>query len=129
MNRMNEVANMLGIKLNEEFKIKGISDTYLITENGLITKESDYAQGLVLTQLITGQLEIQKYPWRPQRGDIYFYVTLDGDFEVRSDSWSNHNVDILGYKIGNCYRTYNDALSSIPFWKDFFENDRVLTYA
>lgn len=128
MNRMNEVANLLGVKLNEEFKIKGISDTYLITENGLITKDSEYAQGLILTQLITGQLEIQKYPWKPQAGDRFYYIYFDDELHVRFDSWAGMKGDMLCYKLGNCYRSYEDASAALPKWEKFFHNDEVLSY-
>ena len=129
MNQMNEVAKLLGVKLNEEFKIKGISDIYMITENGITTKNGKYAQGLILTQLIAGQLEIQKYPWKPQSGERFYYVAFGDELYVRYDDWTGFNGDILCYKIGNCYRSYEDAFASIPKWVDFFKNDKVFTYA
>lgn len=129
MNKMNEVAKLLGLKIGEEFKIKGISGTYIITENGLVNKGSEYIQGLVLTQLIVGQLEIQRYPWKPNNGEKYFYIVFDCDFSIFPEYWENTYEENINYKIGNCYRTYHDAEASISKWKDFFKNDKVFTYA
>lgn len=60
--KMKEVAKLLGVKLGEEFKIKGDDtdcETYKLTNKGLLNSNS-FICGYYLTNLLTGKLEIEK---------------------------------------------------------------------
>lgn len=60
--KMKEVAKLLGVELEEEFKIKGDNsdyDTYRLTNKGLLDSDS-FICGYCLTSLLTGKLEIEK---------------------------------------------------------------------
>ena len=126
MNRMNQVTKLLGLKINEEFKIKGLRDTYKITENGVVIKDSEYVQGLILTKLITGEFEIQYGPWKPNDGDEFYYIVFTDDFCIYPDYWEGTYQEILNYKIGNCYRTRKEAEDAVPTWIKFFNSDKTL---
>lgn len=64
-NKMSEVAKLLGVELEEEFKIKGSTTKYKLSKNGLMFW-SDYRQDWFnlskLEQLLIGYCEIIKLP-------------------------------------------------------------------
>ena len=57
---MKEVANILGVELGEEFKIKGCDRTYRFTIYGLFDCHSNEAK-YTLYFLLTGKYEIEKH--------------------------------------------------------------------
>lgn len=65
MNKMKEVAQLLGVELDEEFYIKTLGSKYRITSNGLETENSitrgwDISLNHFFRDLLTGKLEIKK---------------------------------------------------------------------
>lgn len=73
MNHMKEVAQMLGVELGEEFKIKNSSFKYKITERGLEHFDSYdnrwYLGTPTLTELLRGDCEAIKLP-KPILDDV-----------------------------------------------------------
>ena len=64
-NKMKEVAELLGIKLEEEFKIKGHTYKYKLTKSGLKYLSgisSDWEDSSILENLLAGKVEIIKLP-------------------------------------------------------------------
>ena len=65
MNYMEQVAQMLGVELREEFFIKNDNNRYWISENGMF-RYSKYNEWVVssveLMELLTGEAEIVKIP-------------------------------------------------------------------
>ena len=64
-NKMNEVAKLLGVKLEEEFKVYGWDGFCKITELGLercVKERSWLMASIVLTALIKGKAKITKIP-------------------------------------------------------------------
>ena len=65
-NKMQEVAQLVGLELEKEFKIKGVSERYKFTEIGLkyfSTKEKGwFLTNNILNLLLTGELTINKIP-------------------------------------------------------------------
>lgn len=59
---MKQVAEMLGVELNQEFKVKGFKNIYKLTDNGLedVTKTPFFCVDFVLYMLLTNQWEIEK---------------------------------------------------------------------
>ena len=45
--------------------------------------------------------------WKPQYGEVYFYITSAGNISYKS--WYNEDVDINRYAIGNCFPTEEAA--------------------
>ena len=129
-NYMAEVAKMLGVELDEKFKIKhmsgGISDCYYYFTNfGLCSENNFYSDGPeLLTNLLIGNYTILKKPWKPRGNEKYWYVTPEGyccDAICLGD-W----VNLTLYKIGNCYRTKEEAESNRDKWVEFYKSDEVL---
>lgn len=80
-NKMEKIAKLLGLELDEEFIIQGSEyNPYKITYKGLIDKDGDLS-GMWLSEILTGSKNIEKAPWRPKDGDWYYCVGLDGSIE------------------------------------------------
>ena len=131
-NHMAEVAKMLGVELGERFIIhnnNGRFDSYYyFTTEGVF---SDCSFGRVrltpdaLQKLICGEYTIQRNPWKPEYGDAYYFIEPDGS--IKTDSWfidSSTNTNY--YKLGNCYRTREEAEANRDKWVKFYASDEVL---
>lgn len=57
-NKMKEVAQLLGVELGEEFKVKGYSYTFTLTNKGFYGDGIN--RGYILLKLLIGKLEIEK---------------------------------------------------------------------
>ena len=68
MNYMEQIAEMLGIKLYEDFRIKAINKMifekkYFLTEYGLFSTDSTVPISTILNDILNGQYEIVKLPF------------------------------------------------------------------
>lgn len=125
-NYMSQVAKMLGIELGEEFKCNN-GYTYRLTPLGLVCPEystDEDAYSGVLQALLNGELEVNHKPWKPKKDDLYYYVDQEGC--VISNRWWNTYTEILLYKLGNCYRTEEEAEANSDKWAAFYASDEVL---
>jgi hypothetical protein len=122
---MSEVAKMLGVELGEEFYISTNGNTeYVFTENGLFPAHGSVVCNNTLNDLLTGTATIKRKPWKPNYGDFYFFVDANGlsDYE----KYYNDPFDIMCYKLGNCYRTKQEAEANSEKWRAFYSSDEVL---
>lgn len=127
-NHMAEVAKMLGVELKERFKIiDGIgieSDNYYyFTNEGLVTYNG-YLQENLLLDLILGHFRIKHKLWKLSEGDKYWYISSNGNADYYC--WTGDVLDFLTYKLGNCYRTREEAEVNHDKWVKFYESDEVL---
>ena len=72
-NYMKDVAKLLGVELEEEFRIEGFPNKYKLSENGLVSW-SNYWQSWVsssdiIEELLTGESELVKLP-KPILDDV-----------------------------------------------------------
>lgn len=74
-NLIPQIAQMLGLELGEEFKIKGYDGLiYKLTDAGLeLTTVDDqktkwFDHGALIS-LLKGKFEIVKLPWKPKEGE------------------------------------------------------------
>lgn len=132
-NHMAEVAKMLGVELGEEFNIDYATDittlSAKVTDTGfhIINSNSPEFSGLFLNLLLSGQLEIKRSPWKPKRGETYWYVEKDGDIWEREWHSCRYMSDHVNrYKLGNCYRTCEEAEANRDKWIKFYASDEVL---
>ena len=112
MNNMEKVAEILGVKLGEKFKIAG--DEYCFDNDGLehIHRGTAVPDRLMLSLLLTGERTIEKIPWKPKVDDRYFAVTMR--HSISTNSWSGDYFDYALYYPGNCFRTREEALAHAP---------------
>ena len=127
-NLIPDIAKMLGVELGEEFKVRSIfggSPNNKIYHFG--TKELFYTHEknqnkikdeYTLTELINGDCEIVKLPWKPKEGQTvysFYSVGFDGVLKVVDVIWVN---DIITYqalvKAGWIFPTREEAEAALP---------------
>ena len=109
MNNMERVAEMLGVKLGERFKING--EVYWLDKDGLMD-DTGHQIFSTLGRLVIGQYTIEKLPWKPKNGDDYFVGTMGCGASI--SSWRGDYFDYASYYTGNCFRTREEALTHAP---------------
>ena len=125
-NYMEQVAEMLGVELDEEFEA---IDSYLvgrvekvkckIIESGLCIysnrEENWLCDHLMLGQILTGDdsVEIIKPPFVPKKGVMYWTYVCD-NFTVESDKWDDFATDHVRLKCGMVFRTKKEAIAARP---------------
>ena len=120
-NLIPEIAKMLGVELGEEFKIKGDNRTYWFDLDGLhsgeyVVEDEDDA---MLHDLLCGEVEIIKLPWKPKKGEYYYtfvlMVVLMGDkWVVRSSRWGGLPNEYALLDKGWVYRSQAEAEAALP---------------
>lgn len=131
-NHMPEIAKMLGVELGEIFEIE--TDLYKSFQFRFIESGfqcfngrmwvSDMNALVFLKLLIIGKYVIKRKPWKPNLDDEYYYVDEYG--YACSDPWVNSALDFVFYKIGNCYKTKEEAEKNKDKWIAFYASDEVL---
>ena len=125
MNYMKQIAQMLGVELEEEFKIRNgeklISDCYMFTEYGLYCITDglrSYKCGAVLSEILNGNYEIVKKPWKPKEKEIMYYIELNRSI---NQTWFNAKggFTLLMYSLGNCFKTEEEITPEVleETWK------------
>lgn len=119
-NHMDQVAKILGVELEEKFKLTHCKEIYKFTKDGLvfINDECDKEwkdAPLVQKAVLIGKFAIEKWLWKPKKGDTYHFVY----WLKRSDGWAidvgcerydeYFAGDTLRADIGNCFKTREEA--------------------
>lgn len=112
-----KIAEMLGVELGEEFKVKGYDPTCWFDLDGLhfdgwVAEDEEDA---MLHNLLCGEAEIIKLPWKPKKGDVYFTFGLLGDkWVVRSLWWGGFPEEYALLSKGWMYRSEKEAQAALP---------------
>ena len=132
MNYMSEVAKMLGVELGERFKINfdiyysngNNNFDYYLSDDGIKLDREGYGciSNDILCNLLYGNYTIK--PWKPQYDGIFYYVDELG--YVYTDVWNDTSDAINYYKLGNCYKTKEEAEKHSAKWIEFYKSDEVL---
>ena len=121
-NHMAEVAQMLGVELEEVFKVTDddsgkYHNYYKFTEKkGIevsednVKWEADTAGTLVLKWLLIGVARIIKLPWRPSRGDVYYMPSVTSIGKYIKLFWTCSRNDEGSYQQGLVLRTKKEAV-------------------
>lgn len=135
MNYMSEVAKMLGVEFGEVFYVidssgKKISPNYYIAMDGILSDTTPAAKNMgILNKILCGEYTIKRKSWKPKHGETYWFVEIhtDKDGYVGSQEYYyDCSVDVNYYKLGNCYRTREEAEENIDKWIAFYASDEVL---
>lgn len=106
-NLMPEVLKLIGLSVDEEFKVKGSDEIFKVDKEGMLIATSyNSFRCSILPFLLNGTYEIVKLPWKPKDGESYWTVEED---RILCDSWDNDMMDYSYLKLGNCYRTKEEA--------------------
>ena len=124
-NHMAEVAQMLGVELEEVFKVTDddsgkYHNYYKFTEKkGIevsddnVKWEADTAEVLVLKWLLIGVARIIKLPWKPRKGEKYYtpYISTQQEGMYVTYYWNNDDIDIEHYRMGIVCKTPEEAIA------------------
>lgn len=125
-NLIPQIAEMLGVELGEEFKIKGYDDsntrTYKFTAQGLRVKLVEHPEATefnalaAFNSLLVGDAEIVKLPWKPKIYDTYwtFKAAHINVWCITDARWTNNPNDVAALKEGWVYRTREEAKDALP---------------
>lgn len=118
MNYYKQIAEMLGVKLEEEFKLKPSclekpwNCLYRFSKDGLENKYSDLSwvkcEKGAIDQILIGQTEVIKIPWKPKEGEEYWYYSEAWKRAI-SSKWKSEVQDLVFWKVGNCFKTEEEA--------------------
>ena len=118
MNYYKQFAEMLGLELEQEFVLTDADGnrkdkyTYKITEDGLLYKSPTFNWAISslgnIGKLLDGDVKAVPKPWKPKKGEKYLFY-LYGVKEVIDSRWSGGTYDLLLWKVGNCFKTEEEA--------------------
>lgn len=119
-NLIPEIAQMLGVELGEEFKIKDYEWTLTITDKGLMAADDSSETGwtpanALFVVLLNGDAEIVKIPWKPKMYEKYWtFCSIQLKWNVTSYRWHGNPDDVATFKVGWVYRTREEAETALP---------------
>lgn len=119
MNYYKQFAEMLGLELEQEFSLinsdgeKVNDDLYKIIEDGIYYQKKEYdfwvlEPSITLACLLKGLYKAVPKSWKPKEGEEYWYYTKAFNLAI-SHKWCVGNYDLLLWKVGNCFRTKEEA--------------------
>lgn len=120
-NYMNNVAKLLDVELNEEFKIGTFLNSYKLTEQGLFFKNNrkwEYADA-TLSDLLTGKIEIVKSQWKPRINEVYYCPSNNFLFSVENE-WFNTVEDKALFKCGLVFQTKEECEKALSELRKIF---------
>lgn len=117
------IAKMLGVKIGEEFKVDSLYEQMIFkfADNELLGRID--VEGsiwtptyVVLSNLLGGDVEIIKLPWKPKIYDIYWtFKAIHLDVWCITDArWMNNPNNIAAFKNGWVYRSKEEAEAALP---------------
>ena len=85
-------------------------------------EDEKYIQEIV--NLLNEEFVIPKR-WRAQAGNLFYYITSDGDIESDYEDFSDENTDI--YNLGNYFQTKEEAQKVVDSkeWQEFWDKVRA----
>ena len=119
-NHMEEVAKLLGVELEEEFRIEGthVDYIYKISEKGLFLRCSgrDWWEEVpdTLVQMLAGMTrKIIKLPWKPHIGEKFYIPCIHTELEYMYNVyyWNNDDYDKEYYRMGLVCKTPEEAVA------------------
>lgn len=116
MNYYKQIAEMLGLELEQEFVITDLDGkrkdtiTYKFTEDGLFSKANNLSAKvtLILDLLLTGKCKAVPKPWKPKYGEEYWSYSTKINGACCNTFWE-FIEDYAKWKSGNCFRTEEEA--------------------
>lgn len=117
-NKMKELAGIFGLELGEAFNMSyngkySEYNPYVFTEDGLVDKDGDGTP--IPTNLLRGLYTIEKLPFRPKEGQLYY--TFGSGLTVISYRWIRCNYDMERNLLGIVFRTEKEAIEYLPIYE------------
>lgn len=118
-NYMPEVAKILGVEIGEEFDVFDADGEirkygpYEFTDEAIVDCVGNGADDWLLFCLLTGRYTLQKRPWRPKEGELYWLVTVGGLLKY-DYFWRDSLGSLTLLNMGNCFPTKKAAKAAVP---------------
>lgn len=115
---MAKVAEMLGLKLGETFRIIKDNDEriryFRLTEEGIIVSQdrvrwSDDTTTLVLEDILAGRAKVVALSWKPEMNEIYYTPSISNTIGYNNFHWEGDDMDIRYYNSGLVCKTRERA--------------------
>ncbi len=121
-NLIPEIAKMLSVELGEEFEIKGYKGlVYKFIDDELIVNSTDDREisgltaNMTLVNLLKGEREIIKLPWKPKMYETYYsFDIIYGVLVVCSNKWTGLPYQYALLAKGWALRTKEEAKAALP---------------
>ena len=121
MNYWKQFAEMLGLELEQEFRLvnpdgtKVDNDLYKIREDGLFykkRKEDDWHSepSVTLDCILNGDYKAVPKPWKPKKGEQYWSYSVKRS-QACCGMFGEYVKDYACWKLGNCFKTREEAQS------------------
>ena len=121
MNYWKQFAEMLGLELEQEFRLvnpdgtKIDNDLYKIREDGLFYKKRKDGAWLsepstTLSSLLQGLCKAVPKPWKPKYGEQYWSYSVKSR-QACCGMFGEYVKDYACWKLGNCFKTSEEAQS------------------
>ena len=116
------ILKEFGLEHNEYFKIKGYDDGFFYFGDNCLkyTTDDGYDEDSdhILPEIITGDAEIIKFPWKPHFKDFYWYIDENNlskspELKISKGKWSDSFYEILLFKAGLVFKTKEEAESAL----------------
>ena len=115
MNKMREVAELLGLEWNEEegrseiFKVHGGLHHHYFKEDGLMRSIETNVTKFCVFDLLLGKFEIKKLPWKPKYNERYWTIDFLEKDNVRNTRNLEQDDDVDLISLGLAFRTKEEA--------------------
>ena len=109
-----KVAALLDVEIGEEFEIAGFSDDKFYFDKKTLRMKGQrfWECDDLIGRLLNGKAVINKIPFIPKYGEVYFYVYQSNKIlEVGSATWIDDLIDYQRKHCGNVFRTLGIAIS------------------
>lgn len=110
---------MLGLELEQEFVLIDADGnrknkyTYKFTEDGVVYKSPTFTNWSInslgtIGSLLNGDVKAVPKPWKPKEDEKYWSYSDMFDRGTRC-TWLNSATDLMLWKVGNCFKTKEEA--------------------
>lgn len=116
------ITKMLGVELGEEFKVDKYDEmTFKFAENMLVAR-ADFKGAkwgityVVLSELLGGDAEIVKIPWKPKEEEHYYTFTSTYKYtkwKIGLNCWHTEPQNLAFLKAGWVFRTRQEAEAAL----------------
>lgn len=114
-NYMKEVAKLLGVELEEVFRLEKYESYFRFTreyfESSLDGNDWSMANSLTLLDVLNGTATIKKLPWKPKYDEKYYIPSISNAFGYNSFYWRGDDSDEKYYNFGIICKSKEEAIA------------------
>ena len=122
------VEKVLPVAIGEEFNIilddnnYSIHNPFKFTKTDLVNNDGDILNGYIST-LITQEYKIEKIPFVPKMGEIYWTYYNSQEIYIETYCWNDSTFDKERKLLGIVFRTKQEAKDYLPTWEKRLEGE------